>query len=96
MVEPLASTGAAIHARLDGRHTVGLENSTSFLEAVREGTLTGRATLLTRGRQNHVWAVEIHDDQDRLVAQGRVRAGTPFDHFAPGDAAGTLRACPES
>ena len=73
MVETLASTGAAINARVDGRHTVGLENTTSFLKAVREGTLTGRATPLTRGRQSHVWTVEIRDDQDRLVAQGRVR-----------------------
>ncbi|MEQ9324060.1 MAG: PaaI family thioesterase, partial [Polyangiaceae bacterium] len=55
------------------RSAVGLENATTFLKAVRDGTLTGRATPLTRGRRTQVWEVRVTDDDDRLVAQGRVR-----------------------
>jgi 1,4-dihydroxy-2-naphthoyl-CoA hydrolase len=73
MIETLASTGAAINAMAVGKHTVGLENSTSFLRAVRSGTLRGRALPLTRGRKTQVWTVTITDDDDRLVASGRVR-----------------------
>ncbi len=71
MIETLASTAAAINAY--PHPTVGLENSTSFLKAVRSGRLRGRATPLSRGRRSQVWQVEIRDEQEQLVATGRVR-----------------------
>ena len=73
MVETLASSAAALGLMSEGRHAVGLENATTFLRAVRGGTLTGRAVPLTRGRRSHVWEVEIRDDDGRLAAKGRVR-----------------------
>jgi uncharacterized protein (TIGR00369 family) len=73
MVETLASSGAALGVMAEGRHAVGLENSTTFVRAVREGRLVGTATPLTRGRRSHVWEVEIRDADDRLAAKGRVR-----------------------
>ncbi len=73
MIETVASCGAAINAMATGRHAVGLDNSSSFLRAVREGTLTATATPLVRGRRTHVWTVTIVDDKDRTVAVGRVR-----------------------
>ncbi|MCP4447828.1 MAG: PaaI family thioesterase [Myxococcales bacterium] len=73
MIETLASVGAAINSMPRGQSTVGLENTTSFLKAVRSGTLYGEATPLTRGKRTHVWDVVIRDDEDRLVATGRVR-----------------------
>lgn len=72
MVETLASVGAALDLLAHGRHTVGLDNHTSFLRAVRSGTLVGRALPLTRGRRTQLWEVQItHEGQ--LVATGRVR-----------------------
>jgi len=73
MVETVASSAAALSVMDDGRYTVGLENSTTFLRAVRDGTLTATARPLARGRRSHVWSVEVRDGDDRLVAQGRVR-----------------------
>lgn len=73
VVETLASIGAAIVARPRGQRVVGLENSTSFLRAVRSGKLRGRATPVTRGRTTQVWEATIRDEQGQLVAQGRVR-----------------------
>lgn len=73
MIETLASAGAAVNAMASGQTTVGLENSTSFLRAVRDGTLTARATPLTRGRRTHVWEVIITDSEQRVAAKGRVR-----------------------
>ncbi len=49
IIETLASIGAAIHAMPEGKTVVGLENHTSFLRAVREGTLHAVATPLSRG-----------------------------------------------
>jgi uncharacterized protein (TIGR00369 family) len=73
MIETLCSTGAAVNALARGQTTVGQENATSFIRAVRGGTLRGRAVPLTRGRRSHVWEARIEDDQGRLVAVGRVR-----------------------
>ena len=73
IIESLASIGAAIHAMSEGKSVVGLENHTSFLRAVREGTLHAVATPLSRGRRSPVWECAIRDDRQRLVATGRVR-----------------------
>jgi 1,4-dihydroxy-2-naphthoyl-CoA hydrolase len=73
VIETLASIGAALVARPRGQRVVGLENSTSFVRAVRSGKLRARATPVTRGRTTQVWEATIRDEQGRLVAQGRVR-----------------------
>ena len=74
VVETLASVGAAMAAAPRGQSVVGLENSTSFIRAVREGaTLQARATPVTRGRRSQVWEARITDHEGRLVASGRVR-----------------------
>ena len=73
MVETLCATGAALHVLEDGRSAVGLENATSFLRAVRSGVLRGTARPIFTGRRSHVWEAEIHDEENRLAATGRVR-----------------------
>ena len=73
VVETLASIGAAAVAHPRGQRVVGLENNTSFIRAVRSGKLHALARPVTRGRTSQVWDVWIRDEQEQLVAQGRVR-----------------------
>jgi len=73
VIEAIASIGAAINAMPEGRSVVGLENHTSFLRAVRSGTLRAVAKPLSRGRTSQVWEASVYDDQGRLAASGRVR-----------------------
>lgn len=73
VVETLASVGAAIVAKARNQRTVGLENHTSFLRAVRSGTLKAEARPLNTGRTTQVWEVSITDAEARLVARGTVR-----------------------
>lgn len=73
IIETLASMGAAINAGEHGKAVVGLENHTSFIRAARSGTIRGVARPLTRGRRSHAWEVNVHDQQGRLLATGRVR-----------------------
>ncbi len=73
MIETLCSTGAALTVWDENKHTVGLENTTSFLRAVRSGRLRATARPLVLGKRSHVWEAVIHDDRGRLVAAGRVR-----------------------
>jgi len=72
IIESLASIGAAINV-MPERTSAGIENQTSFLRSISSGQVTGVATPLQRGRQMHLWEVEIRDDQQRMVAHGRVR-----------------------
>jgi 1,4-dihydroxy-2-naphthoyl-CoA hydrolase len=73
VIETLASLGAALVALPRGQRVVGLENSTSFIRAVRSGKLHGKATPVTRGRTTQVWEAWIRDEQEQLVARGCVR-----------------------
>jgi len=74
LIESLASIGAALYALPFGKHVVGLENNTSFIRAVRTGTkLHARSTPITRGRRSQVWEASVLDEDERIVATGRVR-----------------------
>src|SRR6202521_5322466 len=74
LIETLASIGAALFALPRGQSVVGLENSTSFVRAVRSGAkLHAISTPITRGRRTQVWEARVLDEQDKVVATGRVR-----------------------
>ena len=73
MIETVASVGAALVALPRSQSVVGLENHTSFLNAVREGKLRATARPLMRGRRTQVWEATVTDATGRAVASGRVR-----------------------
>src|SRR3977135_1118438 len=74
LIESLASIGAALVAMPRNQSVVGLENNTSFIRAVRAGaTLRAVSTPVTRGRRTQVWEARVLDENDQLVATGRVR-----------------------
>lgn len=73
LVETVCSVGAGIHALKGGRSAVGLENHTTFLQAVRSGTIRATARALLRGRRTHVWQATITDAEGRTCATGQVR-----------------------
>ncbi|MBF6300168.1 PaaI family thioesterase [Nocardia amamiensis] len=72
VIETLASIAGGIWFGDQGT-VVGVNNNTDFLRAVREGTLTGEATPLHRGRLQQLWQVVITDERGRTVARGQVR-----------------------
>jgi uncharacterized protein (TIGR00369 family) len=74
LIESLASIGAALVALPRKQSVVGLENNTSFVRAVRAGArLHAVSTPITRGRRTQVWEARVLDDQEQIVAIGRVR-----------------------
>ncbi|NLD85040.1 MAG: PaaI family thioesterase [Actinomycetales bacterium] len=72
IAEEVASIAGAVWLGGEGK-VVGVNNSTDFLRAVTEGTLTATGTPVHRGRSQQLWRVEIADDQGRLAAVGQVR-----------------------
>ena len=72
VVETLASIAASVW--LGDRGTVvGVNNSTDFYRAVRDGAMTSTALPVHRGRSQQVWVVETVDAEGRLVSRGQVR-----------------------
>jgi 1,4-dihydroxy-2-naphthoyl-CoA hydrolase len=91
-VETVCSTGAGLDAMGRGQSVVGVENHTSFVRAIRSGTVTVRATPITRGRRSQLWEAVARDREGRVVSTGRVRllcldAGTEL----AGEAVGVKR-----
>lgn len=72
IVESVASVGASLWLG-EADQVVGVSNSTDFLRASTSGTLTAVGVPIHRGRSQQLWAVEIRDASERLVAKGQVR-----------------------
>lgn len=70
--ETLGSLGAYLLVANEGKQAVGLEINANHLKSVKVGeTVTGKATLLHRGRTTQVWNVLIYNQQDVLVCAAR-------------------------
>jgi uncharacterized protein (TIGR00369 family) len=72
VVESLASKAGALWLG-DRGHVVGVNNTTDFIRAAREGVLSAEALPVHRGRTQQIWTVTITDAADRLIARGQVR-----------------------
>lgn len=74
-VETACSIGAgmAARARNPDMTAVGLDNHTSFIRAVRTGTLRCVARPVTRGSRTQVWHADVTDADGRVVSTGSVR-----------------------
>ena len=73
VIETIASIGAHLVAASRNQRTVGLENHTSFIRAVRSGKLRAVARPITRGRTTQVWEGVVYDAAEAVVARGTVR-----------------------
>jgi 1,4-dihydroxy-2-naphthoyl-CoA hydrolase len=74
VIETMASFGGALHASTHGQLVVGVNNSTDFLRAQREGRVDAEATPVHVGRSQQLWQVVIRrSGDDKAVARGQVR-----------------------
>ena len=71
LCETVASVGSALIAGPE-RQVMGIELNVNHLRSVREGHVTAIAVAVHAGRTTAVWDVRVNDDQDRLVAVGRL------------------------
>ena len=71
LAESLASLGSVLNIDADKQMAFGLEINANHLRPKREGTLTGVATPIARGRTTQVWDIRITDERDKLVCISR-------------------------
>jgi uncharacterized protein (TIGR00369 family) len=70
MAEGAASIGGAISVGPD-EIVVGTELNCSHLRSMTSGVLTATATPVRKGRTVHVWAIELTDEDDRMICISR-------------------------
>lgn len=71
LAENVAGVGSS--ALCEGRICVGISVSGSHVKAVSEGdTVTATARLVQKGRQLHVWCVDITNTADELISTVQV------------------------
>lgn len=69
--EALGSWAAVIHAG-PGKSAVGLDINATHHRSATSGIVTGTATAISLGRRVTSHAIEIRDDQDRLLCTARI------------------------
>ena len=71
LVEGLASLAAWLHAQPE-QVAVGVDLNLTHLRPVASGRVTGRAVPVHLGSRTAVHTVDVHDDEGRLTAVGRL------------------------
>ncbi|MGO4332654.1 hotdog fold thioesterase [Cupriavidus sp. M-11] len=72
LAETLGSCAASLCLDNEAQYCVGLDINANHVRAVRSGFVTGTATPVHVGRTTHVWAIEIRDDEGRMVCISRI------------------------
>ena len=72
LAETLGSIGGAMVVDRERFRVVGQEINANHLRPVREGFVHGSARPIHIGRRSQVWAIEIVDDNRRLVCVSRL------------------------
>jgi 1,4-dihydroxy-2-naphthoyl-CoA hydrolase len=70
IAEGAASIGGAVSVGPE-EIVVGTELNCSHLRSMTSGTLTATATPIRKGRNVHVWGIELTDDDHRLICVAR-------------------------
>jgi uncharacterized protein (TIGR00369 family) len=70
LAEGAASIGGAVSVAPD-HIVVGTELNCSHLRSMTSGILTATATPIRKGRNVHVWAIDLTDDQGRQICVAR-------------------------
>lgn len=81
LAETIASIGAWVN--LEGEMTaVGVEINANHIRAVQKGKrVIGTARPIHRGSQTHVWEIEIHTENGKLVCVSRCTLMVVGDSF---------------
>ncbi|MDA7804136.1 hotdog fold thioesterase [Crocinitomix sp.] len=72
LIESLGSMGSSLLVDSNKYNVVGIEINVNHMRGIKEGAVTGRATVIHAGKRTHVWQVDIKDEKNRLIAAGRL------------------------
>lgn len=72
LAESLGSIGSVLMTDHETQAIVGIEINANHLRQVKEGYVSGKATVIAHSRKLHVWEIRICDERNRLVCISRL------------------------
>lgn len=72
LAETLGSYGSSLLVDLSTHAVSGLEINCNHIRGVRTGLVHGKATIRHKGRSTHIWAIEITNEEGKLVCLSRL------------------------
>ena len=72
LAESLGSMGSILLIDNEKQDIVGIEINANLLRKVREGWVSGKASLIAHSGKLHVWEIRITDERNRLVCLSRL------------------------
>lgn len=74
VIESVASVGAFLAVRDQGKNAVGVHNATDFIRPHVSGVLRVVGESIHQGRTQQLWQVVVsREEDDKVVARGQVR-----------------------
>jgi 1,4-dihydroxy-2-naphthoyl-CoA hydrolase len=74
LAESLCSAATYMAVKDEGKVSLGMANSTTFLRPISSGHVNAAARARQRGRSTWVWDAELTDDEGRVCALVRMTA----------------------
>lgn len=71
LAESLASIGGWLNVDENNFAVVGMEINANHIRAVRDGSVTGEARPLHRGKSSQVWEIQIRTSDGKLICTSR-------------------------
>ena len=72
LIESLGSMGSSLIADMQKFSIVGIEINANHVSGARSGIVTGTARIVHCGKTTHLWQVDIHDENKKLICTGRL------------------------
>lgn len=72
LAETIGSFGSHVIVAAEGGIAVGIELNINHLKGKKSGLVTGKGTLIHRGKSTHVWSIEIVDEHGVMLAISRL------------------------
>jgi len=72
LAESLGSAGTFMMLDTKTHNGVCIEINANHVGGVMKGKVTGKATLLHKGKTTHVWNIEIRDEDGKLISYSRM------------------------
>ena len=72
LAETLGSVGSAFMVNLNEYEVRGSQLSANHIKSAKKGWVYGIASLLHKGKNTHVWNIDIVDDEENLISTCRL------------------------
>lgn len=72
LIETLGSIGSHLLIDSESQFSSGLDLNINHLKSIRSGFVYGKAIVIHKGKTTHVWQVNLTNEQDELIATGRL------------------------